>query len=256
MNNRYTIILPTLNEAGHISDLVFDIYKVLSKKNAKHEIFIIDDNSCDGTQEKILSIKKTNPEIDLNLIVRSNKKRSLVESLNLGILKSKYENIIWMDADYSHPPQYINEFLERNSEKIYDAMIFSRFILGSKRYFEIKKKRSLPIDNLSIILNKICQIFINREVTDYTSGYICIKKEILLGNTLTGYYGDYFIYLITDLLIKRKAIKELPYIEQDRASGNSKTTGDKFDFILKCLNYFLVVLRCSIKYRLKLFFNK
>ena len=36
--------------------------------------------------------------------------RDLADSITLGIQKSKYENIIWMDADFQHPPDYFKLF--------------------------------------------------------------------------------------------------------------------------------------------------
>ena len=53
-----------------------------------------------------------------NLIIhtRVNKKKSLVNSLNEGIAIAKHENIIWMDADYSHPPEYILDFISMNKK--------------------------------------------------------------------------------------------------------------------------------------------
>ena len=52
----YSVILPTLNEAGHIVKLVGDIIKYLSKSN--YEILIIDDDSSDSTPELCLKLER------------------------------------------------------------------------------------------------------------------------------------------------------------------------------------------------------
>ena len=80
-----------------------------------------------------------------------------------------------MDADYSHPPIYLKNLSENIIE--YDVIVFSRFLSDSERYFESKKTQPKLIDNLSIYLNKICKYFLYKNFTDYSSGFICIKKD-------------------------------------------------------------------------------
>ena len=244
-NNDYSIILPTLNEAGHIKDLISEINNIFILHKLNFEIIIIDDNSTDGTVELIRNISKNNNKV--SIYVRENKKDSLVQSLIDGIKIAKYERIIWMDADFSHPPNYINEFIRLNNSDDYDALVFSRFLKDSKRYYEGKTVNAKTIDNLSFFLNKICQLVISDKFTDYTSGFICIKKEVIKNTKISGHYGDYFINLIFDLIKNSRKITEIPYIEQDRASGKSKTTGNKIDLIIKCFFYGYCILKCSIK---------
>jgi len=213
----FSVILPTLNEAGHIVQLVKSIEKVLSKH--KYEIIIVDDNSTDTTPELCLKLKKTNKKV--NFISRKGLKRNLAESINLGIKKSKFENIIWLDADFQHPPQYIKKFTKYR--KNFDVIIFSRFLPKSKRYFINKKFKKEINENQSIFFNKLCKFFLFDDITDYTSGFICIKRNILKNYMLKGYYGEYFISLITHCKLEKKKIKELPYNEKARYSGTSKT---------------------------------
>ena len=128
---------------------------IFSSKNVTFEIVIVDDNSTDGTIDKIHNLEHSHKNI--SGLIRKNKKGSLVQSLNDGIYVSKYENIIWMDADFSHPPEYLRSFLE-NKYFEYDVIVFSRFLKDSKRYFRKKNIKPKLIDNLSIILNKVCKI--------------------------------------------------------------------------------------------------
>lgn len=237
----YSIILPTLNEEGHIKDLIFDIFNIFRIYKYLFEVIVIDDNSTDNTISIIKKIQNINSNV--RFVVRKNKKRSLVDSLNDGIKLSKYKNIIWMDADYSHPPKYLSFFLNTD----FDVISFSRFLKESKRHFHKNVFKLKPIDLLSIIINKICNILLFKDFTDYTSGYICIKKKRLNNFKLKGYYGDYFIDLIFHCKISGFKIKELPYTERDRASGFSKTTGSKLDFIVKCYFYVFIVIKSLLK---------
>ena len=98
----YSIILPTLNENGHIIKLINAIIKNFRNKKNKYEVIVVDDNSIDWTIDTVKKELIKNNKI--RLFVRKNKKKNLADSLNLGVQRSKYENIIWMDADFQHPP--------------------------------------------------------------------------------------------------------------------------------------------------------
>ena len=241
--NSYSVILPTLNEVGHINSLIKDISNNFDKFNIVYEIIIVDDNSVDGTVEEILKID--DPRIIIHK--RIGKKKSLVESLNEGINISKNENIIWMDADFSHPPNYIEKFIKIKNEKNIDVIVCSRFLKESIRYYNVQNKKKAGIDFLSNFLNKICKLFLFSDFTDYTSGFICIRKKIIKNIKLKGYYGDYFITLITKCKLANYNVLEIPFEEKERASGNSKTTGSKISLIIKCFFYLIALNKCIFK---------
>jgi len=250
LNNTYSIILPTYNEAGHIQDLIQDIHNIFTKKKIQFEIIVVDDGSKDGTIKKINQLKTSIN--NLSLIIRTNYKNSLVNSLNEGIKQSKFDYVIWLDADYSHPPKYINEMINKMNEHNYDLIFFSRFLEESKRYFQNKKYSAQTIDKLSIYLNKLCNFFLFKDLYDYTSGFILIKKTFLENHKLKGYYGDYFIRLLVDAKINNLKIIELPYVELDRRSGVSKTTSNKLDLIIKCF-FYLISIKINFLRKFKIF---
>lgn len=254
LNETYSVVLPTFNEVGHIKKLISEITNILENETINYEILVVDDNSTDGTIDELkkisISHKKVKP------LIRYNKKGNLVDSLNEGIQNSKYENIIWLDADFSHPPQYIENFIKvkkENSE--IDVLVFSRFLNESRRYFEIEKTKPIFIDLLSVFLNKICKLVLFKNFTDYTSGFICIKKNSINNYRLNGYYGDYFINLIVHCFLNNNKIIELPFDEKRRFSGVSKTTLNKFDFLFKCYFYFIVLIKNKLKIIFKKKFN-
>ena len=188
----YSVILPTLNEAGHIVQLVNKISEVLLKTNEKFEIIIVDDSSTDKTPELCRDLEKKRE--NTYFYSRTGQKKNLAKSINLGIEKSKFENIIWLDADFQHPPEYIYLFHKYASK--YDLIIFSRFLNESKRYFEDERYKKEINENQSVLFNKICRLFLYKDLSDYTSGFICIKKKIFNKYKLNGYYGEYFVDLI------------------------------------------------------------
>ena len=143
MIKSYSVILPTLNEVGHIKKLILDISEIFNLNNTKYEIIVVDDNSSDGTVDVVKKIELKNSNV--KIFVRKDKKKNLVDSLKDGIKFSKYNYIIWLDADYSHPPEYINEFIETNNNSNYDILVFSRFLKDSKRYFSLANTNPVKI---------------------------------------------------------------------------------------------------------------
>ena len=110
-----------------------------------------------------------------------------------------------------------------------------------------QNKKKAGINFLSNFLNKICKLFLFGDFTDYTSGFICIRKKIIKNIKLNGYYGDYFITLITRCKLANYNVLEIPFEEKERASGNSKTTGSKISLIIKCFFYLIALNKCIFK---------
>ena len=236
----FSVILPTLNEKGHILKLIEQISHIFKTYKKEYEIIVVDDNSNDGTFEIV-----KNHQIDksyLKVILRTNKKKNLAESINEGILVSKFENSIWLDADFQHPPKYIKNFIEKS--KKYDAIISSRFLDKSERYFNNDQFKKEINENQSYLYNKLCRIFLFRDITDYTSGYICVKKKFFENYSLKGYYGDYFVDMIVNLKKKKINLIEIPFKDEIRASGISKTVVKvNIKYIYICFRYFLTLIK-------------
>lgn len=243
----FSVILPTLNEKGHILKLIEEISNIFEINKINYEIIVVDDNSNDGTYEVIENFKKNNANV--KTILRQNKKKSLPSSLNEGISLSKYENLIWMDADFQHPPKYIKNFIEKS--KNFDVIISSRFLEASDRYFNNNALKKEINENQSYFFNKLCRILLFRDITDYTSGYICIKKKFFNNYYLQGYYGDYFVNMIVELKIKKAKIIEIPFKDAVRASGTSKTLVTiNFKYIYTCFRYLMTLMKSFfIKFR-------
>jgi dolichol-phosphate mannosyltransferase len=236
----YSIILPTLNENGHIIDLINSIIKNFTNTKNNYEIIVVDDNSNDGTISTIKKYIIKNKKI--KLFIRKNKKKNLAKSINLGIIKSKYENIIWMDADFQHPPRYIRTIFKY--VKKYDVVIFSRFLKKSRRYFDGGKLDKEANENQSILFNNVCKKIFYNDITDYTSGYIYVKKEKIKNLTLNGFYGEYFLNLILYCKKNNFKILEIPFNEKFRKTGSSKTIGgSSIRYMIICTNYVISIIK-------------
>ena len=234
----FSVILPTLNENGHIKDLINNISNIFENKQIDYEIIVVDDNSLDGTIETIKNMLKK--KINLKLIVRENKSKNLADSLNDGIKKSMFDNLVWMDADFQHPPKYIEKFIELSDTN--DAIICSRFLNNSERYFNNPELNKDINENQSYFYNKLCKLFLYKDITDYTSGFISIKKKVFENYKLKGFYGNYFVDLIIYLKKNNYKVIEIPFKDETRASGYSKTVVNfNLKYIYTCIRYSLTL---------------
>tara|TARA_A100001015_G_scaffold138538_1_gene153520 strand:- start:3204 stop:3944 length:741 start_codon:yes stop_codon:yes gene_type:complete len=240
----FSVILPTLNEKDHILDLIEEISNIFKNKKIIYEIIIVDDSSIDGTQDIVENELERKPF--LKLIKRQHKVRNLADSINEGISLAKFNFVIWMDADFQHPPKYIENFIEEI--KTFDVVISSRFLKDSERYFENKRFEKDINENQSYFYNKLCKILLYDDITDYTSGFICAKKKIFDNYFLKGFYGDYFVDMIVNFKKQKLKIIEIPFKDELRASGESKTLVIvNLKYIYTCFRYFLTLVISFLK---------
>ncbi len=215
------IILPTYNEAENIKPLLKAIKKETSKiKNWDIHVLVVDDNSPDRTAKIVLEEKKKNKKIHL---ITGNKqglgvayKRGMKEA----ITKIKPEVIFEMDADFSHPPKLIKEFL-KEIEKGADFVIGSRYIPGggTPDWTIIRKIISKGGNFFARIIAGLYK------TKDCTSGYRAIRtsliKKINLEEMAVKGYA-FQLTLLSEATRKKAKIKEIPLIFPDRKKGKSK----------------------------------
>ncbi len=240
----FSVILPTLNENDHIIKLIEEISQIFVTQKIQYEIIVVDDSSDDGTYETVKKFQQS--ATYLKVLSRKDKNRNLANSLNDGIFIAKFEHLIWLDADFQHPPKYISEFI--NKSKKFDVIICSRFLEESDRYFKNSKLEKEINENQSYIFNKICQKMLFKDITDYTSGFICIKRKFFNDFKLKGFYGDYFVDMIVELKKKKFKIMEIPFKDEARASGTSKTVVTiNVKYLYTCFRYFVTLIKSIVR---------
>ncbi len=153
------IFTATFNEIKNIEKYLF----LVNKYNKNVDILIIDDSSPDGTDKKLLKLKKKYK--NLSVIIRK-KKLGLDTAHKLAYdysAKNKYRRLITMDADLSHDPKLIPLFLKKLNNSPF--VVGSRYIPGGK--CDMEGFRLF----LSIVGNKFIKAAFNINCNDYTSGY-------------------------------------------------------------------------------------
>ena len=214
MTEKSLVIIPTYNELENIHRL---IPAVLSKDESI-SILIVDDGSPDGTANFVEEESKINDRIHL---LKREKKMGLGTAYIAGFkyaLKSNYDFIFEMDADFSHNPKELKNFLVAIKE--HDLVLGSRYINGV-RVLNWPMRRLL----LSFFASIYTRIITGMPIKDATGGFKCFRRKVLESIDLdkiksNGY--SFQIEMTFKAFAKGFKIKEIPIVFTDRVKGKSK----------------------------------
>ncbi|MBI2677140.1 MAG: polyprenol monophosphomannose synthase [Candidatus Yanofskybacteria bacterium] len=210
------VLIPTFNEKENIGPLVREIFNLYPDIS----VLVIDDSSLDGTAEEVLSMQSSFP--NLFVIRRSGKRglgRSYLDGFKMVADDQRYENIITMDADFSHNPKEIGPMLEKLS-KGSSWIVGSRYVAGGG-----VENWSLRRKLLSRFANFYVGFILNTGIADMTAGFNCFKKSVLRGIDLESISSDGYAFLVE---LKYRAMKaglhlsEYPITFSERREGKSK----------------------------------
>jgi len=234
-----SIIMPTYNEVGNIEKLILESVNSINEYGIKNiEVIVVDDNSPDKTWQVAENIKCTDADIN---VIRRMKEPGLTNSLNEGIHNATKDIIVWLDCDFSHPPEKIPQLLFMLNQG-YDIVVNSRYTIGAGE--DRKGKGGTLQLLLSRGLNWTIRFLLYPSFSDYTSGFIAVKRVVFNDITLRGDYGEYFVDFIYRVLKKGKyKVCELPFVAPPRQSGESKTGNNFIDYIKRGRKYIFTVLR-------------
>lgn len=213
--NKTLVIIPTFNERNNIAKV---LQTVLDLGIAGLDILVVDDNSPDGTAEVVREMMEKHPEIHL---LRREGKLGLGTAYVAGFkyaLDRDYEFIFEMDADLSHDPGEIPNFLKAAQEA--DLVIGSRYLTGVNVI-------NWPLMRLfiSVMASKYTRFITGMPIHDCTSGFKCFHRRVLENIPLNevASNGYSFQIEINFKAWKRKfKLKEIPIIFYDRTVGSSK----------------------------------
>jgi dolichol-phosphate mannosyltransferase len=208
------IVIPTYNEKNNITRIIPQIKAV----DRSFHILVVDDNSPDGTGKAVKNLMKKDRTI--KLLERPGKLglgTAYVDGFKYA-LKQNYDYIFEMDADFSHDPKYLPDFLREI--KKYDLVIGSRYVNGvSVVNWPLRRLM------LSKFATKYVNVITGLPLTDTTSGFKCYRKKVLQAIDLDNIHSDGYAFQIE---MHHKAwkrgfkIKEIPIIFIDRHADSSK----------------------------------
>ena len=220
MDKKISIILSTYNEASVIEHTISEIFKHV--KNV--EIILVDDNSPDGTFEKVKKIN--NP----NLKIFSRKSRGLASAFLLGLINSSGDIVGWIDSNMGLLAIRLPEMISKLDNN--DIVVLSRYVDGGND--ERTRLRVLS----SQVVNLVCRLILSKGIKDYTSGIFVMKRNVLLTVTPICYgHGEFFIEFIYKAYKRGLKIFELPFIQPPDVETMSKSSPNILKFFILGFGY-------------------
>jgi len=211
---RALIIFPTYNEKDNIEKIVHAVLPL----DPRIHVLIVDDNSPDGTGQIADRLTENEEKV---FVLHREAKRGLGKAYIAGFkwaIENNYDYIFEMDADFSHGPEYIKDFLREI--QIHDLVIGSRYISGVN-VINWPMSRLL----LSYFANYYSRIITGLPIRDTTGGFKCFRKEVLEAVDLDAVQASGYSFQIEmNMRVWKKgfSIKEIPIVFIDRVVGTSK----------------------------------
>ncbi len=208
------VVVPTYNEAANIEELISQIFQQLDSPN----VLVVDDGSPDGTGDIVEGLSKANEKIHL---LRRPTKMGLGTAYRTGFryaLERGADLIFEMDADFSHDPKYLPQFVE--------AAAGADMVVGS-RYTKGVSVVNWPLRRLmlSVFASKYARIITGLPLSDQTSGFKCFRRAVLEAINLDAVESSGYSFQIEMNFRASKLgfkVGEIPIIFIDRFVGDSK----------------------------------
>jgi dolichol-phosphate mannosyltransferase len=221
------VVIPTYNEADNIERLIEEVTGAVEGIR----VLVVDDNSPDGTSDIVRGISEKNPNVLLE--TRPGKLglgTAYVHGFKRALSIPDVDCIFGMDADFSHSPQYLPDFIEALEEN--DVVVGSRYLEGISVV-------NWPIRRLfiSFFANNYARFITGLPIRDCTSGFCCYRRSALEEINLDAVHARGYSFLVE---MKYRAYKlgfkvgEVPIIFFERRSGQTKMS--KFDILEAIIN--------------------
>lgn len=214
MAERALVVVPTYNERENLPQIV----PAILAQDERLDVLIVDDGSPDGTGEIADRMAAENPRIH---VLHRTAKEGLGRAYLAGFawaLARDYVYIFEMDADFSHDPKYLKDFLA----KVQGADL----VLGS-RYATGVNVINWPMSRLllSWFANKYVRWITRLPLTDATGGFKCFRRSTLEAIPLEQVRSNGYAFQIEmsyRAWQKGKILAEVPIVFVDRVEGQSK----------------------------------
>ena len=213
IDKKILVFTATYNESENISELI----SLIMEQNFKPDLLIIDDNSPDGTYNKVQQMQKKFKNL---FLIKRNGKLGLDTAHKEGYdfaKKNNYDYFITMDADFSHDPSELPNFVKNLNN--FPIVLGSRYVTGGNC---LMSGRRLIISKYG---NKFMKFIFKFDCNEFTTSYrgFNLKKlnDFHLNLIKTKGYS-FFMGTIYEIFKKGFKVKEIPITFKDRSKGYSK----------------------------------
>jgi len=211
---RGLVVVPTYNERPNLPVIIPEILK----EDPRLDVLVVDDNSPDGTGNLADEMAAANPRIH---VLHRPGKAGLGKAYLAGFrwaLERGYDLVFEMDADFSHDPRFLSQFLVAIQDA--DLVIGSRYATGVNVI-------NWPISRLLLSLgaNQYARWVTGLPLSDSTGGFKCFRRDVLAAIELDRVRSNGYSFQIEMSFRAWKKgfrLKEIPIVFTDRIEGQSK----------------------------------
>ena len=215
MRERGLVVIPTYNEVGNLAALVEQVLA----QDARLEILVVDDHSPDGTGQLAEALAQKQPRMR---VLHREAKLGLGTAYITGFkwaLERGYDLVFEMDADFSHDPAHLKDFLKAIAGA--DLVLGSRYLGGRVTVVNWPMGRLV----LSYCANIYARWLTGLRIWDLTGGFKCFRRRVLEAIDLSQVRSNGYAFQI-EMSVRawRKGftLKEIPIVFVDRTEGQSK----------------------------------
>jgi len=212
---RALVIVPTYNERENIRRLV----DAVLRQDGRLEVLVVDDGSPDGTGQIVAELEAADSRVHL---LEREKKMGLGTAYIAGFrwaLERDYQYVLEMDADFSHDPAHLPQFLSAIQDA--DLVLGSRYQQGRVTVVNWPIARLL----LSYSANLYARAVTGLPVWDATGGFKCFRRAVLESIDFSHVRSNGYAFQIEMSFRAWKRdfrIAEIPIVFVDRTEGTSK----------------------------------
>lgn len=217
-NNKLSILIPAYKEYENVQVLLPKLILTLKKCNSNFEIIIVENLVKDPRYHSL--IKNINNKFLLKKgnikIINRKPSDSYGDAIRSGIEYLNSEHTIIMDADGSHNPVFINQFIKKNITSNCDLIVASRYVRGGH------SDNGLILKLFSIILNKFFSLILKLDCKDISNSFRFYRTNQLKSLELVGDNFDIVEEILIKLTMKYQIkILEIPFSFNKRLHGKS-----------------------------------
>ena len=215
------VILPTYNERENLPGIVAAVLA----QGGQFEVLVVDDNSPDGTGRLADGLAAADPRVG---VIHREGKLGLGTAYIAGFkwaLAAGYDFIFEMDADFSHDPAHLPQFLDAIQDA--DLVLGSRYLNAKVTVVNWPLSRLLLSYNANVYARNITGL----KLWDLTGGFKCFRRKVLESIDLTKVKSNGYAFQIEMSFRAWKngaRIREIPIVFVDRTEGQSKMSGGIF----------------------------
>ncbi|XP_069507262.1 dolichol-phosphate mannosyltransferase subunit 1 [Ambystoma mexicanum] len=231
LQDKYSVLLPTYNERENLPLIVWLLVQSFRQSGYDYEIIIIDDGSPDGTLQVAKQLEKLYGSDRILLRPRA-KKLGLGTAYIHGMQHATGNFVIIMDADLSHHPKFIPEFIRKQKEGFFDIVSGTRYKGNGGVYgWDLKRKM------ISRGANFVTQVLLRPGASDLTGSFRLYRKTVLQ-KLVEKCVSKGYVFQMEMIIRARQldyTIGEVPISFVDRVYGESKLGGTEIVSFLKGL---------------------